>query len=402
MTQRQDTPVRRLVEDLMTEEGGDTIRLLLERMMNRLLEAEQAEHLQALPYERTEGRQGFRNGYRTRQMVTRLGQLTLRVPRTRDGEFSTGMFRRFQRSERALQLGLVEMYVHGVSTRKVTEVTETLFGTEVSATTISNLSKELDEEIAAWRERPLEEAYPYLVVDAQYHKVREGGRVVSRGVLTAVGVSETGHRRLLDFDVANGESELSWTELFRRLRRRGLKGVILVVSDDHSGLKAAVTRCFDGARWQRCQFHFMQNVLKPVRKRDQAEVADLLRWVYEARDEEDARERLAGVVEQMRERWPETAEKLELEGEQSVAVYDLPRPHHRRLRTTNGLERFHEELRRRSRVVRIYPNREALARLMGALIIEQDERWLSDRRYLNMTLLGEQLEKETGEEKEAA
>lgn len=402
MAQGQDTPVRRLVEDLMTEEGGDTIRLLLERMLNRMLEAEQAEQLQALPYERTEGRQGLRNGYRTRQMVTRLGQITLRVPRTRAGEFSTSMFRRFQRSERALQLGLVEMYVQGVSTRKVTEVTEKLFGTQVSATTISNLSKDLDEEIAAWRNRPLEEAYPYLVVDAQYHKVREGGRVVNRGVLTAVGVSETGHRRLLDFDVANGESEQSWTELFRRLRQRGLRGVILVVSDDHSGLRAAITRCFVGARWQRCQFHFMRNVLSPIRKRDQAKVADLLRWVYEARNEEDARERLAEAVERMRERWPETAEKLELEGEQSVAVYDLPRSHHRRLRTTNGLERFHEELRRRSRVVRIYPNRAALARLMGALIIEQDERWLTDRRYLNMEPLVDRLREETGDEREAA
>ena len=226
--------------------------------------------------------------------------------------------------------------------------------------------------------------------------------MVNRGVLTAVGVSETGHRRLLDFDVADGESEQSWTELFRRLRRRGLRGVILVVSDDHSGLKAAVTRCFDGARWQRCQFHFMRNVLKPVRKREQAEVADLLRWVYEARDEEDARSRLADVVDQMRDRWPEVAEKLEIEGEQSVAVYDLPRAHHRRLRTTNGLERFHEELRRRSRVVRIYPNRAALARLMGALIIEQDERWFTDRRYLNMSLLGEMLERKDGDEREAA
>ena len=402
MAQGQDTPVRRLVEDLLTEEGGDTIRMLLERMLNRLLEAEQTEHLQALPYERTEGRQGLRNGYRTRQMVTRLGQITLRVPRTRDGQFSSSMFRRFQRSERALQLGLVEMYVQGVSTRKVTEVTEKLFGTEVSATTISNLSKDLDEEIAAWRDRPLEEAYPYLVVDAQYHKVREGGRVINRGVLTAVGVSETGHRRLLDFEVASGESELSWTELFRRLRRRGLKGVILVVSDDHSGLRAAITRCFDGARWQRCQFHFMRNVLKPIRKRDQAEVADLLRWVYEARNEKDARARLADAVEQMSERWPEVAEKLELEGEQSVAVYDLPRSHHRRLRTTNSLERFHEELRRRSRVVRIYPNRAALARLMGALIIEQDERWLTDKRYLNMALLGDLLNEESGDEREAA
>ena len=402
MTQRQDTPVRRLVEDLMTEEGGDTIRMLLEGMLNRLLEAEQAEHLQALPYERTEARQGLRNGYRTRQMVTRLGQITLRVPRTRDGAFSTSMFRRFQRSERALQLSLVEMYVQGVSTRKVTKVTETLFGTEVSAATISNLSKDLDEEIAVWRDRPLEEAYPYLVVDAQYHKVREEGRVINRGVLTAVGVSETGHRRLLDFLIADSESELSWTELFRRLRRRGLKGVILVVSDDHSGLTAAITRCFDGARWQRCQFHFMRNVHKDVRKRDQAEVTDLLRWVYEARNEKDARARLASAVEQMSDRWPEVAEKLELEGEQTVAVYDLPRSHHRRLRTTNGLERFHEELRRRSRVVRIYPNRAALARLMGALIIEQDERWLTDKRYLNMTLLGELLNGESGDEREAA
>jgi len=240
------------------------------------------------------------------------------------------------------------------------------------------------------------------VVDAQYHKVREEGRVINRGVLTAVGVSETGHRRLLDFLIADSESELSWTELFRRLRRRGLKGVILVVSDDHSGLTAAITRCFDGARWQRCQFHFMRNVLKDVRKRDQAEVSDLLRWVYEARNEKDARARLTDAVEQMSDRWPEVAEKLELEGEQTVAVYDLPRSHHRRLRTTNSLERFHEELRRRSRVVRIYPNRAALSRLMGALIIEQDERWLTDKRYLNMTLLGELLNGESGDEREAA
>jgi transposase-like protein len=389
MAKEKGTPVRDLVEGMLTEEGGETIRVLLQGMLNRLLDAELTEFLGAGPYERTEGRRGYRNGSGSRQLTTRLGELTLRVPRDREGKFSTVMFERYQRSERALQLGLAEMYVQGVSTRKVAEVTEVLFGKEFSASTVSNLAKKLDEEVEGWRERELEEAYPYLVVDAQYHKVREGGRVVSQGVLTVMGVDEEGRRRILDFEIAEGESERSWTELFRRLKQRGLKGVQFAVSDDHQGLRAAVRRCFVGAQWQRCQFHFTRNLRDLVGRKDQQELVDLLRKIWNATSRQEAEEELREVVEEARERWPRVAEKLEEEAEDTLAVFSLPRGHRRKLRTTNGLERLHEELRRRTRVVGIFPNRGSLARLVGALLIEQDEKWLTSRRYVDMALLRE-------------
>jgi putative transposase len=392
MAQRKDTPVRELVEGLLNAEDGEGMRLLLQGMLNRLVEAEITDHLGAGPYERSEERRGHRNGHYGRGMTTRLGKIELQVPRSRDGKFQTAMFQRFQRSERALQLGLVEMYVQGVSTRKVTKVTEVLFGTEFSASTISNLAKELDEEIRQWRERPLEDVYPYLIIDAQYHKVREGGRVVSQGVLTVVGVDDTGRRRLLDFEVACGESETSWTGLVRRLRRRGLRGVVLVVSDDHQGLRGAVERCFVGCGWQRCQKHFSGNVQDLVRRKDRKEVAEALRWIWDARDGKEARERLRQVVAEYQERFPAVAEKLDEEGEDALAVFALPSEHRKRMRTTNMLERLHEEIRRRTRVVRIFPNSSSLGRLVGALILEWDEKWLTGRRYLDMSLLREERE----------
>jgi transposase-like protein len=384
MARTKDTPIGVLVEGLLTQEDGSTMKMLLQALLNRLLEAERTEHLRAEPHERTSERRGYRNGYQPREMSTRLGTISLQVPRTRDGEFSTAMFQRYQRSERALQLGLAEMYVKGVSTRKVADVTEALFGTEFSATTVSNLAQELDEEIAAWRERPLEERFPYLIADGQYHKVREGGRVVSMGVLTVTGITEEGVRRVLDFEVATGETETSWTELFKRLKRRGLKGVVLVVSDDHAGLRGAVERCFTGAAWQRCQFHFQGNLRDLVARKDQREIAETMRWVWAARTYEEAQERLRKVIAELGSKHPRVAEKLAAEGEQTLAVYHLPAAHRVRLRTTNGLERLHLEIRRRSRVVGIFPNAASVARLVGAMLIEQDERWMTAKRYLNM------------------
>jgi len=351
MARKKDTPVRELVEGLLNDEEGEGIRTLVQSMLNRLLEAEITDHLGAGPYERREERRGHRNGHYGRRMTTRIGKMELQIPRSRDGKFQTAMFQRFQRSERALQLGLVEMYVQGVSTRKVTEVTEVLFGTEFSATTVSNLAKELDEEIRQWRERPLEDEYPYLIIDAQYHKVREGGRVVSQGVLTVIGVDEEGRRRLLDFEVACGESETSWTALLRRLRRR-------------------VERCCTGCGWQRCQVHFSKNVQDLVRRKDRHEVAEALRWIWDARDSEEARERLVHVVAEYQERFPAVAEKLDEEGEDTLAVFAVPTAHRR--------------------VVRIFPNPSSLARLVGALILEWDEKWLTGRRYLDMSLLREE------------
>jgi len=385
MAQKKDTPVRELVAGLLEAEDGEGMRMLMQSMLNRLLEAEITDHLGAGPYERREERQGHRNGHYGRNMTTRIGKMELQIPRSRDGKFQ-----RFRRSERALQLGLVEMYVQGVSTRKVTEVTEVLFGKEFSAGTVSNLAKELDEEIRQWRERPLEDEYPYLIIDAQYHKVREGGRVVSQGVLTVIGVDEEGRRRLLDFEVAGGESETSWTALLRRLQRRGLRGALLVVSDDHQGLRGAVERCCTGSGWQRCQVHFSRNVQNLVRRKDRHEVAEALRWIWDARDGQEARERLRHVVADCQDRFPAVADKLDEEGEDTLAVFALPSAHRKRMRTTNMIERLHEEIRRRSRVVRIFPNSSSLARLVGTLILEWDEKWLTGRRYLDMSLLREE------------
>jgi len=364
-------------------DGEDPLRRLAEALLQRLLEQEMAAFLGAEPNERSPERRGYRNGHTPRSFTTRVGRLELQVPRDREGRFRTELFERYQRSEKALVLALMEMYVQGVSTRKVKKVTEELCGLEVSRSQVSELAKGLDEQVEAWRTGPIQEGYPYLVVDALFEKVRHGAHVESDAVLVVTGVREDGYRRHLGVWAADTESEATWSEVFGELKDRGLEGVRYVVSDKHRGIEAAVARHLQGAVWSRCQVHLKRNVLGKVRQKDRGWVISLLREITDAPTLQQAREALGEAVEELSDRYPDVARMLEAEGEEMLGVYALPAEHRKRMRSTNMLERWFEEVRRRTRVVRIFPNRASAVRLIGAHCMEANEEWL-ERRYLRM------------------
>jgi putative transposase len=288
------------------------LKEIVERVLQGLLEAEMTEHIGAAPYERTQDRKGQRNGYKPRTLRTRVGTLNLAVPQDRQGAFSTRLFARYQRNEKALCLALMQMYVEGVSTRKVKEVTEELCGTSFSKSLVSQLASSLDSELEAWRNRRLEaEAYPYLYVDARYEKVRVDGRVVNQGVLLVSAVRDDGMREILGVEVADTESEATYHELFRSLKRRGLSGVELVVSDDHEGLKSALARHFQGASWQRCQVHYARNLLGMVGYARRKDLAEGLRGVFAARSREVAVQLASELATRWRGSHPKVSEHLE-------------------------------------------------------------------------------------------
>ena len=386
-----------LMQEVLLDDPG-FLREIVERVVQQLLEAEMTEHIGAAPYERTERRTGQRNGYKPRTLRTRVGTLNLLVPQDREGTFSTRLFSRYQRNEKALVLALMEMYVEGVSTRKVKEVTEELCGTSFSKSLVSSLAGTLDAELSAWRSRRLEaRAYPYLFVDARYEKARVDGRVVSQGVLVVSGVRDDGFREILAVEVADTESEASYQELFRSLKGRGLKGVELVVSDDHGGLKAAIARHFQGAAYQRCQVHYARNLLGMVGHARRKELAEGLRGVFAATSREVALRLASELAAQWHGSHPRVAEHLEEHIEECLTCLAFPESHRRRMRTTNSLERLNQEIKRRTRVARIFPNREACLRLVSALAVEHSEEWLTGRRYLDM----QELEEHRRQEREA-
>lgn len=364
-------------------DGEDPLRGLLEHMLQRLLEEEMTAFLGAEPHQRTAQRRGYRNGHQSRTLTTRVGRLELEVPRDRQGRFQTELFERYQRSEKALVLALMEMYVQGVSTRKVKKITEELCGVEISRSQVSELAKGLDEQVESWRSRRIEESYPYLIVDALFEKVRHGAHVESDAVLVVTGIREDGFRQHLGVWAADTESEQTWSEVFQDLKGRGLSGVRYVVSDKHRGIEAAVERHLQGALWQRCQEHFRRNIVGKVRRRDRRWVISLLKHITGAPTLQEARQALSEAVEQLSENYPELAQLLDEEAEEVLAVYALPPEHRRRMRSTNMLERWFEELRRRTRVVRIFPNRASCVRLIAAQCMEANEEWL-ERRYLRM------------------
>jgi putative transposase len=323
---------------------------------------------------------------------TRVGTLNLLVPQDREGTFSTRLFARYQRNEKALCLALMEMYVEGVSTRKVKDITEALCGTSFSKSLVSSLAGSLDAELRAWRERRLEgTAYPYLFVDARYEKVRVGHRIVSQGVLIVSAVRDDGFREIVGVQVADTESEATYHELFRSLKARGLKGVELVISEDHEGLKAAVFRHLQGAYWQRCQVHYARNLLGMVGAKGRKELAADLRAIFAATSSEQA----LGIASKVARRWREeghekVAEHIEEHVEECLSCLAFPESHRRRIRTTNGQERLNQEIKRRTRVVRIFPNSQACLRLVSALAVERSEEWVTGRCYLDMRELEEQ------------
>ena len=366
------------------------LRGLVPGAVQAILEAEMTAPVGAERYERGEGRSGHRNGSKPRRRHTRVGTLELRVPQDREGTSSTELFARDQRSERALVLTWLELDLHGVSTRKVAAITEQWCGTSFAKSQVSALTATLDAPLAAWRHRPLTAASsPYLTVDARDEHVRIDGRVVRQGVLIVAGVRDDGRREILAVAVADTEREATSHELFRALPARGVRGVGLVTSDDHAGLRAALARHVQGACRQRCQVPFARTRQGRVGVKHRARLAEDLRAIFAAPEAAQARTTARTCAERWQRRHPAVATHLEEELEPGLACSAVPPAHRPRVRTTNGLERFHQELKRRTRVVRIFPNRAALLRLVSALAMEQSEEWVSGRRYLDLEPLRE-------------
>ncbi|PWW03804.1 transposase-like protein [Hoeflea marina] len=367
----------------------DGLREVIRAVMQEVLEAEMDEALGASKSECTPERVGYRSGYYGRTLVTRIGKLELRVPQDRAGRFSTELFERYQRSERALVATLAEMYVQGVSTRKVRPITEELCGHAFSASSISAINKRLDESLKAFAERPLHEPFAYLILDARYEKVREAGIVMSQAVLIAVGIDWDGRRQILAVEMANRESRSSWKDFLVGLKARGLKGVEFVVSDDHAGLVAAIGEVIPEAAWQRCYVHFLRNALDYLPRKHGDDCLQELRWIYDRRNLDEAKADLAAWLAKWSGKYPRLTAWVEDTIEQTLAFLCLPRQHHKHLKSTNMLERLNEEIRRRTYVVRIFPNSQSCLRLVRALAVETNENWMEANRYLNMDELRE-------------
>jgi putative transposase len=373
----------------LLEGDDDYVRSMVTAIVEATLEAEMTAALGAEKGERSSVRLGYRSGYYTRSLVTRVGSLELRVPQDRDGRFSTRLFERYQRSEKALVGALAEMYVQGVSTRKVKAVTEELCGHAFSASAISEINKRMDGELAAFAERRLAEPFPYLIVDARYERVREGGLTGSQAVLVAIGIDWDGRRQVLGVEMANRESRSSWKDFLAGLKARGLDGVEFVVSDDHEGLKRAIREVLPAAAWQRCYVHFLRNALDYVPRKVDDDCLQELRWFYDRRDLTEVRQDLARWLAKWQGKYPKLTDWVEANVEETLTFYRLPRQHHKHLKSTNMLERLNQELKRRTNVVRIFPNTASCLRLIRALAAETHENWLEATRYLNMAHLAE-------------
>jgi putative transposase len=388
MTERKGKAERIDVKELLRRDQ-DFVRAALEALLQAALEAEMTEAIGAEKGERTETRLAYRSGYYGRALITRVGTLELRVPQDRLGRFSTELFARYQRSEKALVGTLAEMYVQGVSTRKVKAVTEALCGHSFSASAISTVNKSLDEALSRFAERRLSEPFPYLILDARYEKVRESGIIGSQAVLIAVAVDGEGRRQVLGVELANRESRSSWRDFLSRLKERGLFGVEFVVSDDHEGLKAAIREVLPGATWQRCYVHFLRNALDYVPRRVDDDCLQELRWIYDRRDLAEVRRDIAAWLAKWQAKYPKLCDWAEDNIEETLTYYRLPLPHHKHMKSINMLERLNQEIKRRTHVVRIFPNTESCLRLVRALAIETHENWLEGTRYLNMQHLVE-------------
>lgn len=379
--QRHPSGVRQAVQ-VLAENGFEGMAHAMELLINECMKVERQQALGVGPYQRGEARHGQANGFKPRRLKTRVGPLNLQVPQVRGAAFYPQALERGSRSEKALRLALAEMYVQGVSTRKVSQITEELCGCEISSSDVSRATALLDEELAKWRQRPLG-AVKYLVLDARYEKVREAGRVRDCAVLTAIGVDPEGHRSVLGVSVSLSEAEVHWREFFKSLLARGLHGVELIVSDAHAGLKEARQACFGSVPWQRCQFHLLQNALQHVPQEAlKSEVIADVQSVLDAPDRPAADERLQRVVRRYEKAAPKLAAWLEANVPESLTVLSLPPSHRRRLRTTNMLERLHRELKRRTRVATLFPNDASLLRLVTAVLIEVSEEWETGKRYV--------------------
>lgn len=384
MTHRSHCTAASDVVELLASHGFDGMAQAIEILLNEAMKLQRADALQAAPYQRTSERRGHANGFKPKTVRSRLGKLQLQVPQTRGVEFYPTVLERGERSERALKLAVTEMYVQGVSTRKVAAITAELCGLDVSSSQVSRAAALLDEELEAWRNRPLGEI-PYLILDARYEKVRHGGSVVPLAVLVAIGVTPEGRRTVLGVSVSLSEAEVHWREFLESLQRRGMHGTRLVVSDNHAGLKEARQARLPGVPWQRCQFHLQQNAMHYVPKVAlRGEVAAVLRAIFDAPDRAEADRRLKMAVEKYSKTAPKLAQWLDDNLAEGLTVFALPPSHRRKLRTTNMLERVNKEIKRRTRVATLFPNENSALRLVTAVLAEISDDWETEKRYLNM------------------
>ena len=379
--QRHLTHTQPIVE-LLAEHGFDGMAQAFQLLLNECMRIERQEFLGVGPYQRGEQRNGRANGFKSKRVKTRVGEIEVSVPQVRDAKFYPSALEKGCRSEKALRLALAEMYVQGVSTAKVTKITEELCGCEVSSNDVSRAAQELDTELETWRNRPLGEI-KYLIFDARYEKIREGGCVVDCAVLVAIGVDSVGHRSVLGVSVSRSEAEVHWREFFKLLLARGLHGVELISSDAHAGMAEARKACFSGVPWQRCQFHLQKNALDHApTEAIKDKISDDLRGVFDAADGARAEQELKRVVQKYEQNAPKLSAWIDKNVREGLTVFRLPTTHRKRMRTTNMLERLNREIKRRTRVATLFPNDASLLRLVTALLMEQSEEWQTGKRYL--------------------
>jgi transposase-like protein len=382
-----------LLSDLLQEAFREPqgLRRLLEAVVEAGMREEAAGHVGAGDYERSGGRRGYRNGYKPRKLKTRVGELELSVPQVRGCEpYHPSLFARWQRSERALLVACGEMYFQGVSTRNVQKVLEEMCGFEISAGTVSRVALELDEKLSAFRDRRLDGVeYVYLMIDARYEKVRVGDKVVSQAVLVTVGFTREGRREVLDWRVGDSESEQCWGEVFRSLKDRGLRGIKMVTSDAHKGIRAALDRHFQGVAWQRCRVHYKREMGRKVSFKQFKELNKDLAAVFAPEEKGECLRRAEEMACRWEERYPAVAKMLREDLEDCLKVLNLPEHHRKKLKSTNLLENMMKQLKKRTRVVGVFPNRASCDRLVGAQLLELHERWsVEERSYINMEYAG--------------
>lgn len=364
--------------------GTENFASVLEKLLNELMKIEREKCIGAQPFERTEERKGYSNGFKDKTLNTRSGPLHLKVPQVRDLEFYPSCLEKGCRSEKALKLAIAEMYVQGVSTRRVKQITEELCGLDISSTQVSRLAALLDDELEAFRQRILGRI-KYAYIDARYEKVRHNGSVRDLAVLSAIGVNEKGLREILGISVSLSEAEIHWREFFEDLQKRGLKGLELIISDDHSGLGAARKAVFPSVSWQRCVFHMAQNAQGYALKKDmKEEIAQVMRDIFNCPSLEMALECKRSIIEKYSTRAPDFAEWLENNVEDGLTFFNFPKKHRKKIRTSNAMERLNQEIKRRTRVVRVFPNADSCKRLVTAVLQEIHEEWISGKVYLNV------------------
>jgi transposase-like protein len=370
---------------LFAESKDDAFAKLMEALLNQVLKAESAEQLGAENYERSDGRKDYRNGSRPRSLTTRIGKLELEVPRHRNVPFKTILFENYQRNEQALIATMMEMVVQGVSTRSVQKVTEELCGEKFSKSTVSEICKELNIPVREFKGRLLAEKYPFVMADAMYIKVREEHRVVSKAFFIAIGINSNGQKEVLGFDVYDAERIDTWKDFFEGLKSRGLRGIDIITSDSHQGLVEAITQCFPGTSWQRCQAHFTRNILAKCPKKYMAGLASELKPMFQASTIQEARRLRDSIIDEYQDVAPEAVSILENGFEDSMTIMVLPSKYRQTLRTSNLIERENGEVRKREKVIKIFPNRESVIRLLGSVLLDDHNDWSTRTRVFNMT-----------------